>query len=121
MSEFVEYLREVFEPFGTIQSRRMFGGHGIYYAQVMIGLVADDVLYLKADADSEHYFAERGLDAFEYVKNGKKMKMSYRQAPEEIFDDPQEATLWARRAFEAAERARAARSKPTKSKRARRN
>ena len=29
MSEFVDYLKEVFEQFGRIQCRKMFGGYGI--------------------------------------------------------------------------------------------
>ena len=34
------------------------------------------------------------------------MQMSYYAAPEEIFDDPEEAGTWAKLAFEAALRAR---------------
>ncbi|MFK8054102.1 MAG: TfoX/Sxy family protein [Woeseiaceae bacterium] len=106
MSEFVDYLTEVFEPFGKIHSRRMFGGHGIYHDGLMFGLVADDQLYLKADADSVGYFHHHELPAFEYDKNGKLMKMSYFLAPESIFDDTEEAITWARRAYDAALRAR---------------
>ena len=106
MSEFVEYLTEVFEPFGQIRSRRMFGGHGLYYDGIMFGLVADDTLYLKADKDSQAFFTDKGLGPFEYNKAGKTVKMSYYLAPEEIFDNPEAATLWARRAWEAAYRAK---------------
>jgi DNA transformation protein len=101
MSEFVDYLTEVFEAFGAIRSRRMFGGYGIYYADRMFGLVAADVLYLKADAQSVPLFEARGLAPFEYVKDGKAMKMSYYQAPEEIFDDPDVAREWAELAYAA--------------------
>ena len=31
MSEFIAYLPEVFELFGSIQIRKMFGGYGIYH------------------------------------------------------------------------------------------
>ena len=114
MSEFVAYLHEVFAAFGAITARRMFGGHGIYYDGVMFGLVANDTLYLKTDAESQPLFDARGMHAFEYVKNGKAMQMSYRSAPEEIFDDPDEAKLWAERAHQAARRSHA--SKRSKSK-----
>jgi len=106
VSEFVEYLAEVFESFGEIRSRRMFGGYGIYHDELMFGLVAGDVLYLKADGRSAPSFIERGLTAFEYVKQGRPTQLSYYQAPEEIFDDPDEARVWATRAFEAALRSR---------------
>ena len=106
MSEFVEYLNEVFEPFGSIRARRMFGGYGIYHDDIMFALVVDDVLYLKADAGTSGYFTRRGLDAFEYVRVGKRISMSYYLAPEEIFEDPDEAMIWANRAYEAAVRSK---------------
>jgi len=102
MSEFVEYLAEVFQDFGAIRSRRMFGGYGIYHDNLMFGLVADDVLYLKVDAQSVTQFDDMGLKPFEYMKNGKAMKMSYYMAPEAIFDDPDVAKEWAQLAFDAA-------------------
>jgi len=114
MSEFVEYLSEVFAPFGPIQTRKMFGGHGIYHDGVMFGLVADDTLYLKADASTEKLFTDRDLPAFEYDKAGKAMKMSYYTAPEEIYDDPEEATQWAKRAYEVAYRTKKNGKKMTK-------
>ena len=102
MSEFVDFLYEVFESFGPIRGRRMFGGYGIYYRDRMFGLVADDVLYLKADKESMPLFEEKGMTAFEYVKNGKAMQMSYFTAPEEIYDDPEQAREWAEHAYAAA-------------------
>lgn len=106
MSEFVDNLHEVFEAFGPIRTRRMFGGHGIYHQDLMFALVADDVLYLKTDAHNDAAFIELDLPRFEYLKQGKRMQMAYRQAPEEIYDDPALAREWARGAFEAALRAR---------------
>ncbi|KHF24648.1 TfoX/Sxy family protein [Solemya velum gill symbiont] len=106
MSDFVDNLNEVFALFGPIQTRRMFGGYGVYHDSLMFGLVADDVLYLKADDKSSDAFSQLGLSQFEYEKGSKKVKMSYYMAPEEIFDDPNEAREWATRAFDAALRAR---------------
>lgn len=106
MSEFVENLVEVFSLLGTINSKRMFGGYGVYHDGLMFGLVADDVLYLKADKESEKKFTDLGLFPFEYEKNGKKMKMSYFLAPDEIYDDPEIAREWGVRGFEAALRSR---------------
>lgn len=107
MSEFVEFLKTVFEEFGPIQARRMFGGYGIYHDGVMFGLVAEDTLYLKADESTAKEFEVRGLGQFEYEKGNKIVKMSYYLAPEEILDDPEEASLWARRAYEVAFRSKA--------------
>ncbi len=104
MSEFVEYLKEVFEQFGSIQARKMFGGYGIYHDGIMFGLVADDTLYLKADEATAEHFVLRSLEQFKYDKGNKVVKMSYYLAPDEIFDDPEVATIWAQRALEAASR-----------------
>jgi len=101
-----EYLNEVFERFGPINARRMFGGHGEYHNDVMIALVADDVLYLKADSDSSTYFEKLGLSPFEFDKNGKKVTISDFAAPEAIYDDPDEARIWENRADEAALRSK---------------
>jgi DNA transformation protein len=106
MSGFVDQLEEVFTRFGAIEARRMFGGYGVYHDDLMFGLVVDDVLYLKADKHSSDAFSRRGLPRFEYERGGKKIKLSYYQAPDEIFDDAMQAKEWASRAFEAALRAR---------------
>ncbi len=102
MSEYINYLKEVFEPFGMISSRRMFGGYGIYYDGLMFGLVADDELFLKTDALNIEEFKSLKLEAFQYKRNGKQIKMSYFKAPEAIYDDPEQANFWASLAFEAA-------------------
>lgn len=106
MSEFIEFLKEVLSVMGPVRSRRMFGGYGLFHNDLMIGLVADDILYLKGDDKSAESFTARGLGQFEYVKNGKPMKMSYFMAPEEIYDDPDEAKRWASLAYDAALRSK---------------
>jgi DNA transformation protein len=112
MSEYVEYLKEVFSEFGSVEPRRMFGGYGVFYKGLMFGLVADDVLYLKADETISPHFTERELEQFSYEKQGKAFKMSYYMAPEDIFDDLEEAKVWADRSYAAAVRTR----KPKKKK-----
>lgn len=111
MSEFTDYLNEVFEKFGTVQARKMFGGYGLYHDGVMFGLIADEQLYLKADTDTAHYFQNKGLEQFTYTKTGKLIKMSYFLAPEEIFEDRDEAAIWAHRSFEVAFRQQRAATK----------
>ena len=107
-NEFVEYLKEVFEEFGSVRARRMFGGYGIYHQDLMFGLVAEDVLYLKADRESQQRFSDRGLEAFAYEKAGKTVRLSYFMAPEDIYEDPAQASQWAKLAYEAALRNAAA-------------
>ena len=84
----------------------MFGGHGVYYDGVMIGLIASEALYLKADKQSAHLFEEQGLEPFSYPKGDKQVAMSYFQAPGEALEDPSEMQEWAQVAYEAALRSK---------------
>ncbi len=102
MSNFIKFLHEVFSDFGSIKSRKMFGGYGIYHDGLMFGLVADDALYLKVDETTKQQFIDNDLNPFEYEKGSKKVRMSYYLAPEEIYDNPDEAVYWARLAYQAA-------------------
>ncbi len=101
-NEFIEYLNETFEEFGLIDARRMFGGYGIYHDGIMFGLVENNTLYLKADETTQEHFVSSGCSQFQYDRTGKTIKMSYYQAPEEIYDDRDKAALWAVRAYESA-------------------
>ncbi len=108
MSEFTDYLQDVFSTFGHISVRKMFGGHGIYFDDCMFGLVADDMLYLKVDSENIQHFEALDLPAFEYTKSdGRPMKMSFYLAPESIYEEQEEAREWAAHAWEAARRAKA--------------
>ncbi len=106
MSEYIDHLHEIFQHFGPITIRKMFGGYGIYHDGLMFALVADESLYLKADGAIVSYFEREGLGPFEYDKGGKVVKMSYYLAPDDVLEDPEQAAIWARRSYEAALRAR---------------
>lgn len=105
MSEFSDNLHEVFERFGRIAVRRMFGGHGVFHEGRMFGLVAQERLYLKADAQSVPLFAALHLPAFEYLRKGSVARLGYYEAPAEVFEDRDEAARWARIAWDAVLRA----------------
>jgi len=105
-SEFVDYLVESLQSLGAVRARAMFGGFGIYLNELMFGLVADDELFLKTDAQNETYFDELDLPHFEYEKQGKRLRMSYRRAPESALDESDELVSWALRSYQAALRAR---------------
>ena len=105
-SEFVDYLVENLQSLGVVRARAMFGGFGIYLNDLMFGLVADDELFLKTDVQNETYFDELALPHFEYEKQGKRLQMSYRRAPESALDEPDELVDWALRSYQAAQRAR---------------
>lgn len=109
-SLFVQNLHEVLAPLGRIEARAMFGGHGIYHEGVMLALVVRDTLYLKVDTQTQADFDALQLPPFSYQRQGAPATiLSFRQAPEGIFDDAEMALAWGRSAYEAALRVQQAR------------
>ncbi len=117
-SDFLTHLKEQLAGLGPVAVRRMFGGAGIFYEDMMFALVADDTLYFKADAENEHHFEDLGLARFSYEAKGQRRELSYRRAPEDVLDDSDAMIEWARIAIAAALRANA--SKPAAKSKARR-
>ena len=107
----IEFLAEALAPLGHITVRRMFGGAGIYCDGLIFGLLDDDVLYLKADAESIPLFQAEGMAAFSYdTTTGTKAIMSYWRMPERLFDDPDELLQWGRRAVASGQAAAVAKT-----------
>lgn len=107
MSEFTDTLTDLFDQLGSITVRRMFGGYGVYCDGWMFAIVVDDVLYLKADAESAPEFVAAGCEPFVYARLGKPVQLSFYQAPNAILDDRDRAAAWGRRALSTARRAQA--------------
>ncbi len=104
-SEFQGFLEDLFAPLVGVRFRRMFGGLGIYRDAVMFALVADEVLYLKADDRTRGAFEDEGCAPFRYEARGKSVTMSYWRLPERLYDEPEEFREWALAAIGVAERA----------------
>ena len=101
-----EFIRDLFAEFGAVRVRRMFGGAGIYADGVMFGLVANDIVYLKADDETMTAFAREKCKPFEYSrKGGPRAVMSYWSLPARLYDDREELAVWARLASATAQKA----------------
>ena len=111
MSDFVEFLHEVFVDLGPITTRRMFGAHGIYHQGLMFGLYAQGRLYLKTDTRNLDKFVAQSSQAFTFEQRGKPVKLSYWSAPDFVLDDREQAAQWARSALDAAMRAQEAKDR----------
>lgn len=113
-ADFIDHVSELLAPAGRVAVKRMFGGHGVYVDGVFVAIIADDELYLKVDDATRADFEAEGCAPFVYTKNGKDMAMSFHRAPGEAMDAPHLMRPWARRALEAALRARALKAAPKK-------
>lgn len=108
-----ETIRELFETFGPVDVRRMFGGMGVFADGLMIALVARGEIFLKADGGTIPGFEQEGQRPFSYAtKNGEHVLTSYWRMPERLYDDPEALARWARDAHAVALRASAAKQKP---------
>lgn len=110
--EYLDFIKEVLEPFGPVHSRRMFGGAGVFRDKLMFGLIDDEQLYLKTDDRNRPDFEAENCPPFTYVAKGEqRVLMSYSLVPERLYDEPEELAEWARKAFDAALRGDAAKPK----------
>jgi DNA transformation protein len=97
----------------------MFGGHGLYSGDAMFGLLDDDELFLKTDAQTRARFIDAGCKPWVYTRrDGPTEQTSYFRPPDDAHEDAEAMLPWARLAMEAALRARAEkRSKAARSAR----
>ena len=109
-SEFEEFARELFEPFGGVAFRRMFGGVGIFREGMMFALIIDDVLYLKADDTTRARYQAEGSNPFAYDAKGRTVVTSYWRLPDGVYDEPERFVELSQEAFAVAERAQARKS-----------
>ena len=100
--ELATHTVDLLQAFGPCESRRMFGGFGIFHQGLMFALIADGHLYLKADDQSRARFEAEDSEIFSYLRRGKPCRLSYYRAPEAFFEDSGACLDWARLAFDAA-------------------
>lgn len=91
-----------------VRGRSMFGGVGIYAEELFFALIADDVLYLKADDSSRPDFEAAGQGPFRPARPAGTV-MPYYRLPDGVLDDVDALRPWVEQALAAATRARARR------------
>jgi DNA transformation protein and related proteins len=107
-----ENLKALFEPFGPVTVRRMFGGAGIYADGLCFAIELKGEVFLKTDEVSRADFSAAGSAPFTYVAKGKSRPTSYWRLPAIAHDEAEELRRWAKMGLEAARRAADARVKP---------
>ena len=114
MHEFTRHCAELLEPLGSVRTKRMFGGVGIYVDEIFIAVIDKEVIYLKTDEQTLPRFQAEGCGPFCFDKEGEMVVTSYCSPPEEALESPALMLPWARLALEAALRKR--NSKPQRKK-----
>ena len=109
---FAEFLREQLASLGQVTMRRMFGKTGVFCDGLMLGMVRDNLLYLRVDDDNRAKFKDAEcFPLLKYEKKGGTIDLSFWRAPERLFDEPDELVAWARAALMAARRVAAKRER----------
>lgn len=111
---FREYVVDLFAPFGVVTTRLMFGAGGVYYRDVIIGVIDEDKIYLKTDTETRPLFEKERMKPFSFTdKAGNVVETGYFEVPAKALDDAEALKAWARLAYEASMRKRG-KKKPAK-------
>jgi DNA transformation protein and related proteins len=102
--DYLAFVLEQLREAGDIQSRRMFGGVGLYLGEVFFALIADDTLYLRVDEDSRPEYTARDMRPFKPYANRALLSSRYYEVPADVLEDSSQLGTWARRALAAATR-----------------
>ena len=118
---FHDFARELFAGIGPINVKHFFGGGGVYAEGLMFAMIADDAIYLKADAALKAELTAEGCGPFIWEpktgpRAGERVELSYWRLPDAALDDPQLACEWGRKALMVA-RAKATSTKKKRPKR----
>ena len=107
---FLDMIRELLAPVGSVSARRMFGAAGIYCDGIMFALADDDVLFFKADQVSKARYEAEGCGPFTYQGQTGLVSLQYWRLPERLYDEPDEFVEFAREAITVAAKAKSAKA-----------
>jgi DNA transformation protein len=107
-----EALKALFQPFGSVTVKRMFGGSGIYAEGLCFAIESGGEVFLKTDSLSRADFSAADSVPFTYVAKGKSRPTSYWSLPTVAHEDADELRRWASMGLEAARRAATAKAQP---------
>ena len=102
--DYLNYITDQLSEFGPIDTKRMFGGVGIFRDGLMFAKIGSDVFRLKVDEHNQADYEARGMKPF--VHPTKKKGMPYWEVPADVVEDRTTLAQWAQKSFEAALRAK---------------
>ena len=104
---------DLFQAFGPVTVRRMFGSRGVFADGLMIALESRGVVYLRTDEAGQARFRDAGGAPFTYQRKGLPAAItSYWRVPDAVLDDADELAAWSRDARAVAAAKAAAKHRP---------
>ncbi len=114
-AQYRDYALDLLAPLGPVSARRLFGGGGLFYGEVMFAIISGEELYFKVDDANRPDYEAAGEQPFTYSRGGKDRALkSYYRVPDALYDDADELLVWARKAVDAALKANRAKGKRPK-------
>ena len=99
-ASFERFVLDQLADLGPVTSRKMFGGIGLYCADVFFGIIARDELYLKVDDKTRGQYEGAGMQPFKPYPD-RPTTMKYYAVPVGVLESAVELTAWARDAVAA--------------------
>lgn len=106
MPRFKSALAEELSAYNFLVLRSMFGGYGVYYKGLIVGITVGEDLYLKVDDSNRAKFEAVGSHAFTYSKQNKLATISYWLLPANIVEKEQELLSWIVDSYTVSQRAK---------------
>lgn len=97
------FVLDQLEDLGDVVPRSMFGGVGLYSRGVFFGIIARDVLYLKADDTTRAEYRRAGMKPFRPYPD-RAGTMQYYAVPVGVLESASDLVAWARKAVVVAAR-----------------
>lgn len=101
-SSLASQVTEQLSFLGSISNRPIFGVIGIFIDDRLLGIVADEALYLHTGPSNRDEYLSRGCRQFKPYPNAYDLTTDHHQVPDEIVNDPEQLKAWGERALRAA-------------------
>ena len=87
-----EYITDKLSPLGKITSKKMFGGHGIFYEGKMFCIVdSQGGAFLKADDSNRADFEQSGSEQHS--------RMPYYSIPDNVLEEQDQLIAWSKKSI----------------------
>jgi DNA transformation protein and related proteins len=110
--QYLAYILEQLQGIGSLRSRRMFGGVGLYSGDLFFGLIDDDTLFFKTDGSNSADYTARNMPRFMPFPERPEAVMAYYQVPVDVIEDIETIQSWARKSIAVALASHATKARP---------
>lgn len=95
-------LHDLFADVHDLEIRAMMGGNMIRKSGLAVGILEDGAVFFKVGSQNMEDFERHHAPWFTYPRNGKEVRMNFREVPVDILEDREEVGKWLNLAYEVA-------------------